>query len=125
MSSTVYSVSAVITAVASGEIPKFSRVKEVAVDGVLAVRVASNTEAADGVSLTEVSDGTVSVKFLSGADTNFGIASAAIAIGAPVYAAATGKLAATGTAVEGYARQAAAAGDVFEWRSKPVPASET
>lgn len=131
MSTTVFQSAATITAVASGVIPKFSRVKEIADSGALKVRVASASEAADGVTVTPVDEnGLVAVHLLSGADTNFGIASAAIALGAKVFAAADGELHATsapGAIPEGYARQAAAEGDVFEWRYKPeaaVPSGE-
>lgn len=121
--SSVFNIAAQATVIASGEIPQYSRVVEYADSGVLKVRVADDDEAADAVTVTPVQDGRVAIKLLSGADTNLGIASAAVTVGAKLYAAADGELAVTGTLVEGYAREAAGEGEIVEWRYKPEPAT--
>lgn len=121
--SSVYDVAAQVTLLASGEIPQYSRVVEYSDSGALKVRAADDDEAADAVTVTPVVDGRVGVKFLSGADTNLGIASVAVVAGDKLYAAADGELAKSGTLVEGYARADAGIGEIVEWRHKPEPAS--
>lgn len=123
MSSTVYQIAATATLVANGAIPQYSLVCEDVSTGSLVVRLCGNDELPHGVAQTAAAEAgdEIQVKFLSGADTNLGIAAGdGITIGAALYAAAGGEVDDSGTILVGYARQAAGAEDILEWRYQPV-----
>ena len=125
MSTTTFNSASLVTLLASEDIPFGARVVEFNDSGTLKAKLAGVDELADAIAQGAVSEGDHGMfKFVSSGDTNYGIANGEVTLGGFVYAAADGKLAATGTVIEGYARQSED-GEIFEWRSKPAASDET
>ena len=124
MSESVFQSTALVTGKAAGEIAKFARVTGPVGTGRVFTE-AGLTGRADGIAMrpATAANDQILVSLASGAGTLFGIAAGAITAGDTVYGAADGKLSDTqgiGAFAEGYAiTDAAADGDIIEWRYKP------
>ena len=124
MSTTVFDIAGKITGTAAGAIAKFARVTG-PIGPNRTFTIAGLTGRADGIALTPATGegDEIQVKLLSGADTNFGIASKAITAGDKVYGAADGELSdvqGVGAFAEGKAiTDGGGDGDIIEWRYKP------
>lgn len=125
MSTNTFNSSSLVTLQASEAITLGARVVEFSDGGVLKAKLAGADELADAIAQGDVALGAKGLfKFVSTGDTNYGIAVGEVTLGGFVYAAADGKLAPTGTVIEGYARQGVT-NEIFEWRAKPAASDET
>ena len=113
---------------AANAITLYQRVKFVSgtsPDGKPSIDIAANQDRAVGVAMQPIASGSYGqIRFLNAQGEQFGIASGTIALGATVYAAASGALSTTATSsnLVGIATSAATNGNVFTYIQVPTAA---